>query len=69
MPTSGHRSTTAALDQGVEPILQEIVERRMGYQPTAQVIRGLGAEFDDQFFADPVLSRVHIRYARREVWM
>jgi imidazolonepropionase-like amidohydrolase len=56
---NGHRSTAAVLDKGVEPILQEIVKRGIGYQPTAQVIRGLGAELDDQFFADPLLSRVY----------
>jgi imidazolonepropionase-like amidohydrolase len=56
---NGHRSTTTVLDTGVEPILQEIVKRGIGYQPTAQVIRGLGAELDDQFFADPLLSRVY----------
>jgi hypothetical protein len=31
----------------------------MGYQPTAQVIRGLGAELDDAFLSDPLLSRVY----------
>jgi imidazolonepropionase-like amidohydrolase len=56
---NGHRSTATVLDKGVEPILQEIVRRGIGYQPTAQVIRGLGAELDDQFFADPLLSRVY----------
>jgi imidazolonepropionase-like amidohydrolase len=56
---NGHRSTAAALDKGVKPILQEIVKRRMGYQPTAQVIRGLAAAVDDQFFADPLVSRVY----------
>jgi imidazolonepropionase-like amidohydrolase len=56
---NGHRSTAAALDKGVEPVLQEILRRHMGYQPTAQVIRGLGGELDDRFFADPLLTRVY----------
>ena len=56
---NGHRSTAAALDKGVEPILREIVKRGIGYQPTAQVIRGLRAEVDDRFLADPLLSRVY----------
>jgi imidazolonepropionase-like amidohydrolase len=56
---NGQRSTATALDKGVEPILQEIVKRGMGYQPTAQVIRGLGAELDDQFLQDPLLRRVY----------
>jgi imidazolonepropionase-like amidohydrolase len=56
---NGHQSTATVLDKSVEPILQEIVKRGIGYQPTAQVIRGLGAELNDQFFADPLLSRVY----------
>ena len=56
---NGHRSTAAALDKGVEPILQAVLMRGMGYQPTAQVIRGLGAVLDDRFFADPLVSRVY----------
>jgi hypothetical protein len=56
---NGQRSTATALDKGVEPILREVVKRGMGYQPTAQVIRGMGAELDDQFLSDPLLSRVY----------
>ena len=56
---NGHQSIAALLDNGVEPILREIVKRRIAYQPTAQVIRGLGAVLDDQFFADPLLSSVY----------
>ncbi len=47
------------LDKDVEPIVTSILTRGMGYQPTAQVIRGLGGELDDRFFADPLLSRVY----------
>ncbi len=56
---NGHQSTAGKLDKGVEPILQAILMRGMGYQPTAQVIRGLGAVLDDGFFADPLLSRIY----------
>lgn len=56
---NGHESTPAALDKDVEPIVTSILTRGMGYQPTAQVIRGLGSELDDRFFADPLLSRVY----------
>ena len=56
---NGHQSRAGKLDQGVEPILQAILMRGMGYQPTAQVIRGLGAVLDDRFFADPLVSRVY----------
>ena len=56
---NGHQSTAEKLDEGVEPILQTVLIRGMGYQPTAQVIRGLGAVLDDGFFADPLLSRVY----------
>ena len=56
---NGHQSTAGTLDAGVEPILQAVLKSRMGYQPTAQVIHGLGAELDDAFFADPLLSHVY----------
>jgi imidazolonepropionase-like amidohydrolase len=56
---NGHQSTAERLDTGVEPILQSILKRHVGYQPTAQVIRGLGAELDDSFFGDPLLSHVY----------
>ena len=56
---NGQQSTVDTLAAGVEPILQAVVERRVGYQPTAQVIRGLGAELDDAFFADPLLADVY----------
>jgi imidazolonepropionase-like amidohydrolase len=56
---NGHQSTPASLDKSVEPIVKAIITRKMGYQPTAQVIRGLGGELDDQYFADPLLARVY----------
>jgi imidazolonepropionase-like amidohydrolase len=56
---NGHQSTADKLDAAVEPILQAVLKRGVGYQPTAQVIRGLGAELDDEFFADPLLSHVY----------
>ena len=56
---NGHQSTTDKLDAAVEPILQAVLKLGVGYQPTAQVIRGLGAELDDAFFADPLLSHVY----------
>ncbi len=56
---NGQQSSAGHLDDGVEPILQGILRSGMGYQPTAQVIRGLGAMLDDQFFADPLLTRVY----------
>jgi len=56
---NGHRSTPGVLDEGVEPILQEIVKRGIACQPTAQVIRGLAAELDDRFLADPLPQRVY----------
>jgi imidazolonepropionase-like amidohydrolase len=56
---NGQRSTADKLDTGVEPILQAVLKRKMGYQPTAQVIRGLGAELNDAFLADPLLEHVY----------
>jgi imidazolonepropionase-like amidohydrolase len=56
---NGQRSTAEKLDTGVEAILQAVLKRGMGYQPTAQVIRGLGAQLDDAFLADPLLAQVY----------
>lgn len=56
---NGHQSTSTSLDKSVEPIVRTIISRGMGYQPTVQVIRGLGGELDAQYFADPLLSRVY----------
>ena len=56
---NGQRSAADKLDAGVEPILKRVLTQRMGYQPTAQVIRGLGHELDAAFFADPLLARVY----------
>jgi imidazolonepropionase-like amidohydrolase len=56
---NGQRSTAAKLDAGVEAILQAVLKRKMGYQPTAQVIRGLGAELNDAFLADSLLAHVY----------
>jgi imidazolonepropionase-like amidohydrolase len=56
---NGHQSTPEKLDKGVEPILQQVLARRMGYQPTAQVIRGLRAMLDDRFWDDPLVMDVY----------
>jgi imidazolonepropionase-like amidohydrolase len=56
---NGHESSAAKLDADVEPIVKSILAKGMGYQPTTQVIRGLGGILDDQFFADPLLARVY----------
>lgn len=56
---NGHSSTKQELGKGVEPILKGIVSRRMGFQPTSQVIRGLAGQLDDTFFADPLLQHAY----------
>lgn len=56
---NGQQSTDDRLAPGVAPIVQAVLKRGMGYQPTAQVIRGLGAELDDRFLADPLLTHVY----------
>jgi len=56
---NGQRSTADKLDTGVEPILQAVLTRGIGYQATAQVIRGLGAELDETFLDDPLLTHVY----------
>lgn len=54
---NGHDSTKRKLAGSVEPILQAFLEAETGYQLTSQVIRGLGAALDDEFFADQLLAR------------
>jgi imidazolonepropionase-like amidohydrolase len=56
---NGHRSTPEKLDEGVEPILKNVLSRRMGYQPTSQVIRGLAEEVNDSFLDDPLLTHAY----------
>jgi len=58
---NGHASTADKLDDGVGPILDAVLKRGMGYQPTAQVIRGLAAERGDTFLEDPLLLHVYSR--------
>ena len=54
---NGHDFTSSgALADDVQEILQSVVKRGMGYQPTTQVFRGLQVQFDDSFFGDPLLA-------------
>jgi imidazolonepropionase-like amidohydrolase len=56
---NGHELRGGALADDVQALLRNVVTRGMGYQPTAQVIRGLGAELDSQFLSDPLLTHVY----------
>jgi imidazolonepropionase-like amidohydrolase len=56
---NGHELRNGVLADDVQALLREVVKRGMGYQPTAQVIRGLGAELDSKFLSDPLLTHVY----------
>lgn len=56
---NGHLSTPEKLSDGVEPILKDTLARRMGYQPTSQVIRGLAEMLNNAFLDDPLLTQVY----------
>ena len=50
---NGHDFTpSGALADDVHAMLQSVVKRGIGYQPTMQVFGGLRAELDDDFFSD-----------------
>jgi len=54
---NGHEfAKNDALTDDVQAMLQTIVKRGMGYQPTMRVFGGLRAELDDQFFSDPLVA-------------
>ena len=54
---NGHEFTkNGALADDVQAILQTVVTRGVGYQPTMRVFGGLRAELDDEFFSDPLVA-------------
>jgi imidazolonepropionase-like amidohydrolase len=50
--------TTAQLTPGVQKILDGVIEAKVGWQPTIQVLYGELGLFDPAFLADPTLARV-----------
>jgi imidazolonepropionase-like amidohydrolase len=58
---NGHDFTTNGELQGdVLNMLDTVVKRGVGYQPTLQVFGGLRAELDDDFFADSHVADAYI---------
>ena len=54
---NGHDfARSGALADDVQGILQTVVKRGVGYQPTMRVFGGLRAELDNNFFADPLVA-------------
>ena len=57
----GHDLTTAGeLAGDVHNMLDSVVKRGVGYQPTMQVFAGLRAELDDNFFADKHVADAYV---------
>jgi imidazolonepropionase-like amidohydrolase len=58
---NGHEFTSSgALDADVQAMLQSVVTRGVGYQPTMQVFGALRAELDDDFFTDPRIADSYV---------
>jgi imidazolonepropionase-like amidohydrolase len=56
---NGHELQNGAPSPEVQALLQKAIQRRMGYQPTAQVIRGLADVFDSNYLSDPLLTHAY----------
>jgi hypothetical protein len=54
----GHPGHVTQLTQDVQKILDGVIEARMGWQPTMQVIYGFRDAFDPEYLSDPTLARV-----------
>jgi imidazolonepropionase-like amidohydrolase len=51
-------STTTEITPAVRALLDRVVERQVGWQPTMQVLIGIRDLFSTSFLADPMLARV-----------
>lgn len=56
---NGHALQNGQLSPDVNALIDKIVDRRIGYQPTARVIRGLEDMHDPSFLSNPELSHVY----------
>jgi hypothetical protein len=54
----GDLYTQTELSPEMKNVLDDIVRKRIGYQPTIQVIQGLRAYFDPEYLDNPAISRV-----------
>ena len=46
------------LPEEIKQLLDRIIEKRIGYQPTIQVINGEGAYFEPEYLQDPAVAKV-----------
>lgn len=56
---NGHALQNGRLAPEVKALVDKIIDRGIGYQPTARVIRGLEDMHDPSFLGNPELSRVY----------
>jgi imidazolonepropionase-like amidohydrolase len=54
----GDRNRETELPGEIKTLLDQIVEKKMGYQPTIQVIHGLGAYFDPEYLKMEAIPKV-----------
>lgn len=54
----GDLDKSADLPDEIKRLLDEIVEKRIGYQPTIQVLYGLEAYFDPEYLKNPAIAKV-----------
>jgi imidazolonepropionase-like amidohydrolase len=54
----GDLDNETELTAGMKTLLDQIVERKIGYQPTIQVLRGLGAYFDPEYLKMKAIPKV-----------
>lgn len=54
----GAADNQPGLPEEVRSVLDKIVERRIGYQPTMQVLYGLGAYVDPSYLSNPAVRKV-----------
>ena len=54
----GDLDNQTELPAGIKTLLDQIVQKRIGYQPTIQVLRGLGAYFDPEYLKMEAIPKV-----------
>jgi len=56
---NGEQSATTALTRGIKKILDRVIETKVGWQPTMQVMYGFRDLFDPVYLSGPQLERVY----------
>ena len=54
----GNLEKSPELPEQIEQLLDQIVQKRIGYQPTIQVLYGLEAPFDSGYLKSPALTKI-----------